>query len=137
MVSAAEPEVSCQSTATCTTTAIAAASLRSPEGLLSGATAIEDTAAQDATEADTGADPWRSPGDVAPIDAVPAATAATAAADLLPAANNHPHDGCYHGLEECFKGDSRFGCMWLHPFGDTIQGLGPGCQQFTTTRASV
>ncbi|KAF7474711.1 hypothetical protein GHT09_014530 [Marmota monax] len=71
-------------------------------------------AALNATEADTAADPWRSPGDAAPTAEV------AAAVDPLPTANNHCHYRCYHSLKGCFGEDSRFGCTWLHPFWDTV-----------------
>ncbi|KAF7462775.1 hypothetical protein GHT09_011370 [Marmota monax] len=88
MVAAAEPEVSCQSTATCTDTAIAAAShsaaasLRLSGGLLSGCRCHRRNCCPDATEANTAADDRSYPDDAAHTDAVAAAVAA---------ANNHPH----------------------------------------------
>ncbi|VTJ84358.1 Hypothetical predicted protein, partial [Marmota monax] len=88
-----------------------------------------ETAALDATEANTATKPQRSPGDNVPTAAVVAAAAANTTADSLPAANNHCHYCCYHSLEDCFRGDSRFGCTRLHPLWETSQGWGPGCQQ--------
>ncbi|VTJ83788.1 Hypothetical predicted protein, partial [Marmota monax] len=60
----------------------------------------------DATEADIAAEPWRWPGDNAPIAAVVAATAATTTAGPLPAANNRHHYRCYHSPEGCFGEES-------------------------------
>ncbi|VTJ76085.1 Hypothetical predicted protein, partial [Marmota monax] len=48
---------------------------------------------------------------------------------LLPSAKNYCYYHCYHGLEDCFRGYSRFGCTWLHSFWDTSLDLGTGCQQ--------
>ncbi|VTJ59589.1 Hypothetical predicted protein [Marmota monax] len=137
-------EVPYHSTATCTTTAIAAASdsaaagLRSPGGLLSDAAATEETAAPDAAEADTAADPQRSTGDTVPTAAVAATAVATTIADTLPAANNHHHYCCYHGLEDCFGGRLQVlvTCSCTH-FGTPAKAWGLGVSRFITTRASV